>query len=291
VYEFYCRCKILKFFKRIFDFILFSNIYVALGAVCLVQSSIIQLQLNSSLIAYCFLVFFSTLFVYNFQRVFYKAPENSALNSVRRIWIFKNPHLLKTLTGIGFCGSVVAFLFNDFRIAIYLLPLLVLALLYFVPAVKLRKNPWIKLLTLAIVWTMVTAVLPLLLKQGPFDTYALLHTLVRFWFMIAICIPFDIRDLKIDTADAVSTIPLRVGENRAKWLAFGCMVVYVLLIILEHLFGMINLKIFIALLFTATLNSMLVLMSSSKRSEYFYIAGIDGTMILQGVILLVTAYL
>lgn len=277
--------------KRFFDFILFGNIYVALGAVCLVQSSIIQLQITNHLVSYSLLAFFATLFVYNFQRVFYKSPSDTNLNSIRRKWIFKNRTTIKLLTLIGFSGVAVTFFYNDYKILFYLSPLLVLSLLYFLPFVKLRKNPWLKLLTLVLVWTFVTAVVPILIDTEPFSKNNLLHIFVRFCFMMAICIPFDIRDLKIDKADSISTIPQILSENIARWLAFGFMLFYIILIISEYTIGILSLKIFIALMLSAVINAVLVLMSNSKRSEYFYVAGIDGTMILQGVLLMSVYYL
>jgi 4-hydroxybenzoate polyprenyltransferase len=275
----------LKFLKPIFDFILFGNVYVALGCVSLIQSSVIQLQLDNHLISYSLLTFFATIFVYNFQRIFYKVPENVELNSIRRVWIF-NQNTIKLLILLGFVGAAITFLFNDFRVLFYLSPLLVLSLIYFAPFVKLRKSPWLKLVTLTLVWTMVTAVVPVLLVNATFTKNDLLHIIARFWFMVAICIPFDIRDLQIDKADSVSTIPFLLGERKARGLAFVCSIVYSVLIVGEYWLGMVNTKIAIALLLFAIINTALVLMSTTKRSEYFYVAGIDGTMILQGVLLL-----
>lgn len=278
--------------KRFFDFTLFGNIYVALGAVCLVQSSIIQLGFKVHLLYYSLLVFFSTLFVYNFQRVFYKPAPDESFNSIRRKWIFENKATIKLLTLIGFLGVAVTFFFNNHNLLFFLSPLLVLSLIYFLPSIKLRKNPLLKLLTLAIVWTMTTAVVPvLLISIEPFNSETLLHILIRFCFMIAICIPFDIRDLEIDKADSVSTLPLMLSENTARWLAFGFMLLYIILIVFEFTSGIIALNVFIALLLSAVINAVLVLMSNSKRSEYFYVAGIDGTMILQGVLLMGVYYL
>ena len=192
----------------------------------------------------------------------------------------------------GFTGVVITFFFNSFYILFYFSPLLLLSLLYFLPFVKLRKNPWLKLLTLVLVWTMVTAVVPILLSSIEFFTKNIfLHILTRFCFMTAICIPFDIRDLQIDKTDAVSTIPHLMGENKARWLAFGFMLLYIVLIISEYAFGNINSKIFTTLIIYSVACSVLVLMSNSRRSEYFYIAGIDGTMVLQGVLLMGVYYL
>ncbi len=277
--------------KRFIDFILFGNIYVGLGAVCLVQSSVIQLKLSNHLIYYSLLVFFSTLFVYNFQRFFYKTPKEKNLSSIRRQWIFKNQLLIKLLIAIGFAGVLITFFFIDFKMVFYLSPLLILSLLYFAPFVQLRKSPWVKLFTLAFVWTIATAVMPILLDGITFSLNDVLHICTRFCFMMAICIPFDIRDLQIDRADNVSTIPLLIGENSSKWLAFGCMLLYMVLINLEYLLGIVNDKIITALMISAVINALIVLMSSSKRSEYFYVAGIDGTMILQGVLLIGFYYL
>ena len=278
--------------KRFFDFILFGNIYVALGAVCLVQSTAIQLQLSDPFQSYTTLVFFATLFVYNFQRVFYKSPQDNSLNSIRRKWIFTNQITIKLLALVGFIGVLVCLFFSRNRMGLlYLSPLLVLSLLYFLPFIKLRKKPLLKLLTLSMVWTAATAVVPILLSSTePFTQDNLLHILVRFCFMVAICIPFDIRDLQIDKTDSVSTIPHVLGENNAKWLAFVCMLIYIGLIFLEYSFGIFGLKVFLALLLSAVVNSVLVLMSSSERSEYFYVAGLDGTMILQGVLLMIAYY-
>jgi 4-hydroxybenzoate polyprenyltransferase len=253
----------------------------------LIQSTIIQLQFTNHLVAYSSLVFFATIFIYNFQRFFYKPQQDYSLNSIRRKWIFENQNVVKLLTFIGFIGVVITFFFNDEHIVFYLSPLLILSFAYFFSFIKLRESPLFKLFTLVIVWTMVTAVIPVLLSDAePFTKNNLLHVFTRFCFMLAICIPFDIRDLQIDNADNVSTLPQIIGEKNARWLAFGFMLIYMILIIAEYILGIITMKVFIALMISALINSTLVLMSSSKRSEYFYVALLDGTMILQGAMLI-----
>ncbi len=139
---------------------------------------------------------------------------------------------------------------------------------------------------------MATAVVPVLLTHQPLTVNKnLLHLLIRFCFMTAICIPFDIRDLKIDEADNISTIPHILGESQTRLLALAFMIVYDVLIIWDYRLNFLSPLVFAMLLLSAILNTILVMMSSSKRSEYFFIAGIDGTMILQGVMLIGTLYL
>lgn len=277
----------MNFVKRFFEFILFSNIYVAIGAVCLVQSTLLQLHQENHLLNYSLLVFFATLFVYNLQRIFYKTSESKELNSIRRNWIFKNTFLLKMFSLIGFAGSIVLFFFTDYRITFYLLPLFILALLYFVPFVKLRKSPWVKLFTLTIVWTAVTAVIPAVLVQYSNTQFFIVHIVTRFLFMLAICIPFDIRDMSIDKQENVVTLPLVFGEQKTKTLALICLMLYLVLVVGEYQIRMIDATLFTALLVATVLNSILILMTNRNRNEYFYVAAIDGTMILQGGILMI----
>lgn len=281
----------MNFFKRFFDFILFSNIYVALGAVCLVAGSSIQLKQSHLPLNYLLLIFFATLFVYNFQRIFYKRPENIEHPSVRRIWIAKNIVILKILAGIGLGGSILLFFFNDFHVIYFLLPLLLLALFYFMPTIKFRKNPVLKLATLVTVWTIATSLTPAILQGYPTKIAIFIHTAARFWFMMAICIPFDIRDMEQDKKENVVTIALILGENKSRWLALFCMLIYSIFIIIEFISGVINLKLLNALILATIINSILILMSSTKRNEYFYVAGLDGTMILQGVVAAITTLL
>jgi 4-hydroxybenzoate polyprenyltransferase len=277
----------MNYFKRFLNFIFFGNIYVALGIVCLIQSTVIQLDFTDHLFFYSFLSFFAGLFVYNLQRVFYKPQQNISLHSVRRKWIFRNQLLIKVLACIGFIGVGITFFFNDFKIVFYLSPLLLLSIFYFLPAVKLRQTPVFKLITLVSVWTLTTAVVPILLNAGDIFTKPnLLHIATRFCFMMAICIPFDIRDLKVDSADKISTIPQIIGENKTRWLAVVFMFMYNFLIVMEFHFKIIDHAVFVGLLFSAIINTVLVFLSSSKRNEYFYVGIIDGTMILQGVVLL-----
>jgi 4-hydroxybenzoate polyprenyltransferase len=181
---------------------------------------------------------------------------------------------------------------NDKMVIVYLSPLLLLSIAYFIPFIKLRKSPWFKLLTLVTVWTMVTAVVPVMLGPEVLWTREnLLHIFIRFIFMIAICLPFDIRDLEIDKADEVSTIPHSLGVGPTRNIAVAFMFVYIFLIVLEYAMGMFGIEICIAILLSAFINTIFVFRSSPERSEYFYVAGLDGTMILQGLLAMLAAWL
>jgi 4-hydroxybenzoate polyprenyltransferase len=108
--------------------------------------------------------------------------------------------------------------------------------------------------------------------------------------MLAICIPFDIRDISIDAAENVSTLPHKLGEKITRNLALIFTLIYCLLIIGEYIANIISMPSLIALLVSMSVTFVLILFSSSKRNEYYYVAGIDGTMILQGVLMIIAGY-
>ncbi len=277
--------------KRFFDFLLFGNIYIAAGAVCLIQSTVKQLGFPDHLYSYSLLAFFATLFIYNLQRIYYRTVNDNKLNSIRRKWISEHQKPIQILTIIGFTGVVITFFLNEFRIVFYLSPLLILSIAYFIPFVKLRKSAWFKLLTLSTVWTITTAVIPMLLGSPlllhPIVIWQMvLHILLRFSYVMAICIPFDIRDISIDTAEDVSTLPLKIGESKTKVLAILVTVLFGLITFLELITSTISIPVFIALVISMVVTLLSVVFCNSKRSEYYFVAGIDGTMILQGVLLL-----
>jgi 4-hydroxybenzoate polyprenyltransferase len=102
---------------------------------------------------------------------------------------------------------------------------------------------------------------------------------------MAICIPFDIRDIKIDIAENITTIPQLLGELKTRRLALFFVFMTILTIVFEHHLNFIHTPQFIALLISTTISGAIIFMSSVKRGEFFYIVLLDGTMILQGVLM------
>ena len=279
--------------KRFVDFLLFGNIYVAFGAFCLVQSTAHQLSFGSSSLPYSFLCFFATLFVYNLQRIFYRPPSSLPTSSIRRRWIANHQTTIKSLTLIGFTGTLLCFFSVDVRIIFYLSPLLALSLAYFLPFITLRKSSIFKLITLTTVWTIATALVPILISTvsffHPITTQQLvIHVLLRFSFMMSICIPFDIRDLAIDRAENTSTLPQLIGQHKTIAIAAAFNLFYTLVLFIQFITHAIALSVFIALLTTSILTLLLIVKCNTHRSEYYFVAAIDGTMILQGILIMLS---
>ena len=147
--------------KRLVNFVVFSNIWISLGAVGVTLTTFLFVNI---VIDYYFLalVFFATFFAYNLQnlahRDFFKERSKQSL------WIKSNYNLLKWITFFSFliCLFLSIFLMNYF-ILIISFPFLCLVFFYrnnFLEKIQLRNIPFLKIIFISTCWSFTCAVLP-----------------------------------------------------------------------------------------------------------------------------------
>jgi 4-hydroxybenzoate polyprenyltransferase len=145
----------------------------------------------------------------------------------------------------------------------------------------------LKLFIIGAVWAGSTVLLPILEIEGNgllniSNKETILLFFTRFLFIVAITIPFDIRDLFQDQSNALRTIPVIFGEKKSLFLcqlflATSLILLFVYTEKLDTNFWAIALSIFIS--------GWLILKSRWEKNEYYYFFLLDGTMILQLIIL------
>jgi 4-hydroxybenzoate polyprenyltransferase len=280
----------------ILDFLLFSNIFIAFCAVCqgLVTYYLLKLPPDKYVLAF---LFFSTLLVYNLSMLLSKPkePQKSPFKRVR--WIFSHHRLTISITLIAFLSIIPISVWHLSFLSQLLMAFIgLIALAYNFPFLKLndkkirlRNLPGIKLFLIGMVWATSCVLLPIIQIDSTSAisipiTETLLLVAKRFLFICAITIPFDIRDLFQDKLYELKTIPVMLGEKKA-WLF--CQALLVLYLVLLILFTKeLNLNV-IGLALTIFLTGWLIFKSNIKRNEYYYFFFLDGTMILQFVILFI----
>lgn len=285
--------------RQFLDFLLFSNIFMAL---CAVAQALVTYQLlyaNADLYVPGIL-FCATLALYNFSILLAKpaVPQESPFRRIR--WFFKYERLMISITIICVLALIPLALFLSTSSLLLLSFLGVLAVAYNLPLFSwqdkrfgLRNIPGIKLLLIAVVWSASCVLLPVLElenNQGIIisarDTSILLAK--RFLFIAALAIPFDIRDLFQDRTYELKTIPVVVGEKRAYLFCLFLLVLYLVLLFLFNKTIDVN---FIGLSLSIVLAGWLIFKSNWKRNEYYYFFYLDGVLILQYVILAACNYL
>lgn len=283
-----------KLGSSILDFLLFSNIFIAFCAVAQGMVSYYLLKLPPDKYVLAFL-FFSTLLVYNLSMLLAKPkePQQSPFKRVR--WIFSHHRLTISITLIAcLCIIPLGLWYLSFQAQLLMVFVGILALAYNFPFLKLndkkiglRNIPGIKLFLIALVWSLSCVLLPIVQVESTFGISITLGETVllvakRFLFICAITIPFDIRDLFQDKMYELKTIPVILGEKKAWIFCQAFLIIYLILLILFT--KNIDLDV-IGLTLTILLTGWLIFKSNIKRNEYYYFFFLDGTMILQFVIL------
>ncbi|RYG19863.1 MAG: hypothetical protein EOO07_06005 [Chitinophagaceae bacterium] len=289
---------IKKAFFSTLDFLLFSNLFIAFCAVAqgLVTYYLLKLPPERPVLAF---LFFSTLLVYNLSMLLAK-PEHPHKSPFKRVrWIFSHHRLIISITLIaGLCIIPIALLYLSYPSKLLMSFIGILALLYNFPFLKinqknigLRNLPGIKLFLIAFVWSASCVLLPIV-EMGKYGiSVSLSETLLlvgkRFLFICAITIPFDIRDLFQDRLYELKTIPVVLGEKKAWIFCQALLGAYLLLLVLFT--KTVNLDV-IGIALTIFATGWLIFKSNFKRNEYYYFLFLDGTMVLQWLILLTLSY-
>ncbi|MDQ6901532.1 MAG: UbiA family prenyltransferase [Bacteroidota bacterium] len=269
-------------FKKIADFILFGSIFIAACAVALCMQTNFLLNLPFNNISfYCF-VFGATLAQYNLH---YLVKKTAVKNSQRLAWSLKNKKIHKILLPAGIC--LILFSFLSFRLHHFIILgiLAIIAFLYSFPVIPIGKKKrikdygFMKIITLSLLWTLVTVWFPTVNFSFDKPLFALIF-LERFTFMFVLCLVFDIRDIEIDRKENINTIAVLSGRQKSYFLTYFALVIFVLLSIIQFIyFG--NLVVLIAMIISAVITFVTIEITKKTNSDFMYLAGIDGMMLLQ----------
>jgi 4-hydroxybenzoate polyprenyltransferase len=289
-----------KLFQSAFDFLLFSNIFMALCAVAqvLVTFHLIDVKPIPTVTG---LLFTSTLGIYNFSILLSKPkhPEKSPYRRVR--WFFAHYRLMVTFTIVSLLSLVPLFFLLSMESKILLVFLSILSFGYSLPLFAvgdhkfgLRNIPGLKPFLITLVWTMSCVLLPVLEAQdmhlSDISTRDITILIAKRFLLIgALTIPFDIRDLFQDKHFGLKTIAVAWGEKNAYLFCQVLLVGYVALLFLFRRNGF-NAD-FLGLSITAALMGWLIFRSKWEKNEYYYFFYLDGVLILQYVVLVVVGYL
>ncbi len=231
----------------------------------------------------------STLVIYNLNMLTgLRELRTSGTDSERHLWCLANGQLMKLTLAIGLLLSGVSIWFLNHTVWLLMLPLAVVAAAYVFPV--LRKNAeririrelglW-KIFLISAVWAGMTVILPAVDRYGFGQVGDILSwqlAMERAVFILAITIPFDIRDLANDADKGVRTIPSVLGWKNALLLAEGLMVAFATLLCLRLGMGHPH---FIGYLVSVIATMLLIGMANPKRRDMYCSFWLEGTMMLQ----------
>lgn len=246
----------MKFFQKLFKLYIESNLHVSLSVVsfCLITLMEFNKEINVNLLLF---IFFGSLTGYNFIKYVLPASENF------KKWNFR----------VGFLGlSSIGLLFSVFQVSLEIVILSIIlgffTFFYAVPVVKqknLRMVAGVKIFVVALVWSGVTVLMPLLNDITGLTLDVWLTFFQRIMIVVVLMIPFELRDMNTD-AIQLKTLPRQIGIQKAKILGWF-LLVFILLLELLKTVG--KPPYYISLILFIVLLAWILKISKSKQRRYF----------------------
>lgn len=250
----------MKSIRQVFDFYLNGSIHVAIAVLSLVLMTNHMFQ-NPFDLPMAGFAFFGTIFGYNFIKyeVFFrnKKPLWKELKAIALLSIFS----LLASAYFFFClekvTQITAVIFFG------------LTFLYTVPVFSKKKNirNWsgIKIYIVAICWSGVTTLLPLMNAGTAVFSDVILKFCQRFLLVIILILIFEIIDLRTDDP-SLETVPQKIGVKNTKILGLILLLPFYILEFFKTNLDTNQLFINAILVIVTTL---FMLFANEKRSKYY----------------------
>lgn len=278
---------------KLINSIISWHVSLAIAAVLLTVSAQIQLGLKPQWHPWLFLIFSGTLFEYNRHRIVILFFKGGALQSGKHRLLPKKQKLFfltALILGIGF---VAAAIFTKTGVLLTYLLLGFLTLLYSGPGFgnktnhfKLREIPYLKIFFITFIWSVSTILLPVIQAGNEiFETNVILLFAERFLFIFAIAIQFDIRDMQADHRTGLKTIPLLIGQDKARILSFLTLAASLFFSVF-HYPNQNNWFILCALCISTAITYLFFKLQFFRTRTRYYYQVLDGALLLQGLLVL-----
>lgn len=250
--------------KQLLNFYINSSIHVALSASALALVTLLEFGLPCNTVTVVF-IFFATVTGYNFVKYCGIAK-----------WHFRslttNLKVIQAFSAV--CFLVLLYFAWQLHKKVLLLCAVfgVITFLYAMPLFSkhsnidnLRQVSGLKIYIIALVWSGVTVVLPLINDNYNLDYDVTLTVLQRFIYVIVLMIPFEIRDLKFDNLK-LGTLPQKIGVKHTKQLGVFLLIVF---FFLEFFKDAIEGTQVIPLFLITVITGVFVVFSKVNQSKYY----------------------
>jgi 4-hydroxybenzoate polyprenyltransferase len=246
---------------------------------------LIHTPVDKNLLAF---TFFATICSYSFH---WYLTSQSLIDSPRIEWLKRHRIFHLILFFIGLAGACIFFFFL-LPHWYWLAASAVITFLYSAPKIPhpwfraLRKIAIGKTIFLSLVWTYVTAILPVIISGKHADMPVILFVVGRFFFIYAICIMFDFRDRADDKATGIRSMVTAFSEKGVDRLFFLSLVIFAICTILLSRYGFSAVSI-VLLLIPGLIAAVIYNYAKRNFSDYLYYFILDGLMMFSALLMLV----
>lgn len=261
----------MNIFWKLFRFYIQSSLHVALAVTSLAAITVFEFGYVPEP-AVLLVILFGTITGYNFVKY-------AGISNVHHLEITPHINLIRAFSVL--CLAAVIYFSR-------LLPLNVilmatgfggLTLLYALPLYKgrnLRSIPGVKIFIIGLVWMGMAVLVPLEYHNLRFSPKVFYQCLEIFLFVIALTLPFEIRDLKYDSPQ-LSTIPQKIGIKKTKWVGTGLLIMTALVSAFQNYVNETHLYISFGIFF---LTLVFLWGSKEQQGKYYASFWVEGLPVL-----------
>lgn len=245
----------------------------------ILKKTVIDSQLYVSIMGTLFAVFFmleqNTFRLPTVILIFITYFSGYLYTKYQRTKHFFKILILNAVAGI-ICAFLIIFNHNEIRLVKWFI-IVVLGLLYnsFFLEVYIRKIPFLKVFYVGLVWALVNCWLTL-------HEFNLPIFLISFFFITALVLPFDIRDMKSDT---VQTFPMLIGVQNTKYIAYSLVFISTILAIFY-----LDLRYSVAFFLTSIVTYIFIYFAENHRKDAYFSFGVETCSVLPFLFLVLLEY-
>lgn len=271
--------------RAFIDLILYSNLWIALAALSMAAQTQFLLSDQVTPTPLLGFILFATLLLYAVHRIVGLEKVQPFLEKGRFFVISRFRSHIMIYAAMAAIGAAVFFFQLPFRLQLAAVAPSLIALGYVLPLLggrkRLRDLSYLKIFLIAIAWSWITVLLPALELGMGWSFPMIVMLLERAFFIFAITLPFDIRDLEVDAYNQVRTLPALLGYRRTKLLALFCLLAMAALAGLNRHADVYSTGAFAGILLSGLIAFTLIWYSDRVKHDYYFTGLIDGLMALQ----------
>ncbi|WP_452597322.1 hypothetical protein [Pontimicrobium sp. MEBiC01747] len=278
----------MQIIKQLFNFYLNSSIHVALAVYALswITLKTFNIIYDENIL---YFNFYATITGYNFVKYFGVAKFH---HRSLTIWL----KVIQVFSLVCFILLCYYALQLDPKILLYIASFAVITFLYAIPFLpkrlymdsqqNLRSISGLKVYIIALVWSGVTVLLPLINNSVALSADVWIMLLQHYIYVIVLMLPFEIRDLRYDSLK-LSTIPQKIGIKRTKFFGVLLLILFFLLDFFKD--NLTHQVVWIRLVITC-ITGLFLIFTNKKRSKYYSSFWVESIPILWLLIFIISQF-
>jgi len=268
----------------------YSNAFAVLVIAALISQNIWLLPDQELVDEAIWFIISATCFLYPFHRVYGLLHLQPGSIMERHLFVKQNSSLVWGLAALGFCASLWFGSQLPIHYWLYHLPVGLIGVFYAIPIIpinskrtKLREIPYLKVFFIAFVVAYLTTIF---VATDLTDSNLWMVFFMRFFFLVAVTIPFDVRDYGADKAQGIKTLPVSLGIDKAlKWALLSNLLFSVLSLVAFFFFNAFSALILLALIGSEVYSDIWIKQAKPTKSEFWFATRIEGSIIVQTLLI------